>query len=185
MKINKIGRPKSVNPKSERLEISLTKEERKNIEFLSNVLNTTKVDIILRGLELLKKNIKREEEEKMEKIVDILNNKGRFDLDFKSKAFPEKYEKASISNDEISFICNSKRFYLEFEYNSICFKDDTNAIFGFKFSEKADNKLQNIGTQLVKLIEIMIRKCLPIQSGDTLKDKELYNAILEYYKNGQ
>ena len=94
MKSNKIGRPKSVNPKSERLEISLTKEERKNIEFLSNVLNTTKVDIILRGIELLKKNIKREEEEKMEKIVDILNNKGRFDLDFKSKAFPEKYEKA-------------------------------------------------------------------------------------------
>ena len=52
MKVNKIGRPKSTNPKSERLEISLTKEERKNIEFLSSILNTTKVDIILRGLEL-------------------------------------------------------------------------------------------------------------------------------------
>ena len=182
MEGNKIGRPKSTNPKSERLEISLTKEERKNIEFLSSILNTTKVDIILRGLELLKENIKREEEEKMEKIVDVLNNKGRFALDLKVKVFPEEYRKALIANNEISFFCNRERFYLEFGYNYISFRNDTDTIFGFKFSEKSDNKLQNIGTQLVKLIEIMIKKCLPIQSGDTLEDRELYNAILEYYK---
>ncbi len=47
------GRPKSENPKNVRLEIRLTKTESQLLEECSRELETTKTDVIVKGIEII------------------------------------------------------------------------------------------------------------------------------------
>lgn len=52
------GRPTD-NPKTERLEIRLTKQQAQDIEECAKALNVNRTEAIVRGIELLKENIKK------------------------------------------------------------------------------------------------------------------------------
>lgn len=47
------GRPKSENPRNVRLEIRLTKTESQLLEECARELNTTKTDVIVKGIEII------------------------------------------------------------------------------------------------------------------------------------
>lgn len=53
------GRPKIENPKSERLEIRLTKEEAEDIQFCAEKLNTNKSEAIKIGIKRLKEELNK------------------------------------------------------------------------------------------------------------------------------
>ncbi len=53
------GRPKSDNPRNIRLEIRLTKAENELLEECSKDLNTTKTDVIIRGIENIHQRLGR------------------------------------------------------------------------------------------------------------------------------
>ena len=54
------GRPKIENPKSERLEIRLTKAEAEDIQYCAEKLNTNKTEAINVGIKMLKEKIEKE-----------------------------------------------------------------------------------------------------------------------------
>lgn len=49
----RVGRPKSDNPKNRRVTIRLTEDEFQTMERVSNKINMTKTEAIMRGIELL------------------------------------------------------------------------------------------------------------------------------------
>lgn len=53
------GRPKIENPKSERLEIRLTKAEAEDIRDCANKLNTNKTEAINIGIKMLKEELNK------------------------------------------------------------------------------------------------------------------------------
>lgn len=53
------GRPKIENPKSERLEIRLTKAEAEDIRYCANKLNTNKTEAINIGIKMLKEELNK------------------------------------------------------------------------------------------------------------------------------
>lgn len=53
------GRPKIENPKSERLEIRLTKEEAEDIQFCADKLNINKSEAIKIGIKKLKEELNK------------------------------------------------------------------------------------------------------------------------------
>ncbi len=53
------GRPKIDNPKSERFEIRLTKEEADEIQYCADMLNTSKADAIKLGIKKLKEELNK------------------------------------------------------------------------------------------------------------------------------
>lgn len=60
MCVSPAGRPKIENPKSERLEIRLTKAEAKDIQYCAEKLNTNKTEAINVGIKMLKEKIEKE-----------------------------------------------------------------------------------------------------------------------------
>lgn len=50
----KIGRPKSENPRNIRLEIRLSKQEDEMLAECTKLLNTTKTDVIVQGIQMIK-----------------------------------------------------------------------------------------------------------------------------------
>lgn len=55
--MKKIGRPKSDNPRNKRLEIKLTESEDLELKKLSENLKITRTAIILKGIDLVKKEL--------------------------------------------------------------------------------------------------------------------------------
>ena len=55
--MKKIGRPKSDNPRNIRLEITLNKDENEKLKRMSETLKLSKTSIIVKGLELLEKEL--------------------------------------------------------------------------------------------------------------------------------
>jgi len=55
--MKKMGRPKSDNPRNKRLEIKLTESEDLELKKLSENLKTTRTAIILKGIDLVKKEL--------------------------------------------------------------------------------------------------------------------------------
>ena len=55
--MKKIGRPKSNNPRNIRLEITLNKDENENLKRISETLKLSKRSTIVKGLELLGKEL--------------------------------------------------------------------------------------------------------------------------------
>ncbi|MCI7343403.1 MAG: hypothetical protein MSH33_05605 [Fusobacterium necrophorum] len=55
----KIGRPKSVNPRNIRLEITLNKDEDFKLKKISESLKLSKTRTIVKGLELLEKELNK------------------------------------------------------------------------------------------------------------------------------
>lgn len=53
------GRPKIENPKSERLEIRLTKAEVEDIQYCAEKLNTNKTEAINLGIKMLKEKLNK------------------------------------------------------------------------------------------------------------------------------
>ncbi|MCW6653645.1 hypothetical protein NHG24_07770 [Aerococcaceae bacterium NML210727] len=52
--VQKIGRPKSSNPKNKQLKIKMTEEEFNNLDDLAKQKNMTKTDVVMKGIELVK-----------------------------------------------------------------------------------------------------------------------------------
>nr|DAR88726.1 MAG TPA: NikA, BACTERIAL CONJUGATION, RELAXASE, DNA [Caudoviricetes sp.] len=55
--MKKMGRPKSDNPRNKRLEIKLTESEDLELKNLSENLKITRTAIILKGIDLVKKEL--------------------------------------------------------------------------------------------------------------------------------
>ena len=55
--MKKIGRPKSDNPRNIRLEITLNKDENEKLKRMSETLKLSKTSTIVKGLELLEKEL--------------------------------------------------------------------------------------------------------------------------------
>ena len=55
--MKKMGRPKSDNPRKKRLEIKLTENEDLELKKLSEKLKITRTAIILKGIDLFKKEL--------------------------------------------------------------------------------------------------------------------------------
>ena len=55
--MKKIGRPKSDNPRNIRLEITLNKNENEKLKRMSEILKLSKTSTIVKGLELLEKEL--------------------------------------------------------------------------------------------------------------------------------
>lgn len=55
----KIGRPKSINPRNIRLEITLNKDEDFKLKKISESLKLSKTRTIVKGLELLEKELNK------------------------------------------------------------------------------------------------------------------------------
>ena len=55
--MKKIGRPKSDNPRNIRLEITLNKDENEKLKRMSETLKSSKTSTIVKGLELLEKEL--------------------------------------------------------------------------------------------------------------------------------
>ena len=55
--MKKLGRPKSDNPRNKRLEIKLTESEDLELKNLSENLKITRTAIILKGIDLVKKEL--------------------------------------------------------------------------------------------------------------------------------
>ena len=55
--MKKMGRPKSDNPRNKRLEIKLTENEDLELKQLSEKLKITRTAIILKGIDLFKKEL--------------------------------------------------------------------------------------------------------------------------------
>lgn len=55
--MKKIGRPKSENPRNIRLEITLNKDEDIRLKKMSETLKLSKTKTIIKGLELLEKEL--------------------------------------------------------------------------------------------------------------------------------
>ena len=55
--MKKIGRPKSDNPRNIRLEITLNKDENEKLKWMSETLKLSKTSTIVKGLELLEKEL--------------------------------------------------------------------------------------------------------------------------------
>lgn len=53
------GRPKSDNPKNVRLEIRLTQEQSNSLDECAKILGTNRTDAIIKGIELLREQIKQ------------------------------------------------------------------------------------------------------------------------------
>ena len=53
------GRPKSDNPKSERIEIRMTKEELGRLNACAKQLEVSKTDVLMKGLALVEKEIEK------------------------------------------------------------------------------------------------------------------------------
>lgn len=53
------GRPKIENPKSERLEIRLTKTEAEEIQYCADMLKANKTEAILLGIKMLRKELEK------------------------------------------------------------------------------------------------------------------------------
>lgn len=51
------GRPKSDNPKSERLEIRLTQKEAQDLKYCADALGLTRTEVINKGVQLVKAEI--------------------------------------------------------------------------------------------------------------------------------
>lgn len=56
-KVSPAGRPKTDNPKNIRLEIRLTQEQNQLLEECAERLNTTKTEVINKGVALVKKEL--------------------------------------------------------------------------------------------------------------------------------
>ena len=59
MFVSPAGRPKIENPKSERLEIRLTKAEAEDIQYCAEKLNTNKTEAINIGIKMLKEELNK------------------------------------------------------------------------------------------------------------------------------
>ena len=59
MLISPAGRPKIENPKNTRLEIRLTKQENELLEECAEKMQTTKTEVINRGIQLVKKELEK------------------------------------------------------------------------------------------------------------------------------
>nr|DAX90091.1 MAG TPA: hypothetical protein [Caudoviricetes sp.] len=57
--LKKMGRPKSNNPRNKRLEIKLTESEDLELKKLSENLKITRTAIILKGIDLVKKELNK------------------------------------------------------------------------------------------------------------------------------
>lgn len=57
--MKKIGRPKSENPRNIRLEITLNKDEDISLKKMSETLKLSKTKTIVKGLELLEKELNK------------------------------------------------------------------------------------------------------------------------------
>lgn len=55
----KTGRPKSDNPKNVRLEIRLTQQDADRLQKCSDVLNITRTDVILKGIDLVEAELNK------------------------------------------------------------------------------------------------------------------------------
>lgn len=55
----KIGRPKSTNPKNQRLEIRITMADAERLNQCAKVLGVTRTDVLLKGLDMVEKEIKK------------------------------------------------------------------------------------------------------------------------------
>ena len=53
------GRPKSHNPKNVRLEIRLTQHDADRLQKCSDVLNITRTDVILKGIDLVEAELNK------------------------------------------------------------------------------------------------------------------------------
>ena len=53
------GRPKSDNPKCERMEIRMTKEEAERLSICANTLAVSKANVLMKGLALVEKEIEK------------------------------------------------------------------------------------------------------------------------------
>lgn len=53
------GRPKSDNPKSDRLEIRMTKEESERLIKCSKELGISRTDVLMKGLSLVESELKK------------------------------------------------------------------------------------------------------------------------------
>ena len=53
------GRPKSDNPKNVRLEIRLTQQDADRLQKCSDVLNITRTDVILKGIDLVEAELNK------------------------------------------------------------------------------------------------------------------------------
>lgn len=56
----KIGRPKLTNPRDKRLEVRLTKEELDKIDKAAKLINKSRTNTILYGVDLIVKETKKE-----------------------------------------------------------------------------------------------------------------------------
>lgn len=54
----RMGRPKSVNPQNVRLEIRLTQDEAERLQRCAATLDTTRTDVLKRGIKLIEDEIK-------------------------------------------------------------------------------------------------------------------------------
>lgn len=54
----RIGRPKSVNPQNVRLEIRLTQDESERLRRCADSLETTRTDVLKRGIKLVEDELK-------------------------------------------------------------------------------------------------------------------------------
>ena len=57
--ISPAGRPKIENPKNIRLEIRLTEKQNKTLNECAEKLNVNRTDVIIKGIELVKEEIKK------------------------------------------------------------------------------------------------------------------------------
>ncbi len=57
--VQRIGRPKSKNPKSEQIKIRATKEDKKLLDDCCERLNTTQYNIIMTGIKKVYKEIEK------------------------------------------------------------------------------------------------------------------------------
>lgn len=57
----RIGRPPKENPRNINLNIRITEEESNRIKDCANKLNITRTDAIMKGIEMVEKNIKEKE----------------------------------------------------------------------------------------------------------------------------
>lgn len=56
----KMGQKLTDNPRNVRLEIRLTKSESKNLSDCADKMKTTKTDVILKGIDLVRKELEKE-----------------------------------------------------------------------------------------------------------------------------
>ncbi len=47
------------NPRNNRVEVRLTKKESEDLQYCADALNTNKTDVIVKGIELVKEQIKK------------------------------------------------------------------------------------------------------------------------------